>query len=205
LNNPLTLSLAVNPFNCRQHLNGCLENSGTIAQEVEKAAQEIGYDFSGVDKPKDDMQSFYGLRYGDLVVPLVKAVQELSTKNDEQQKINQDLQQQINELKAMMQIRQSLASGSSQIATTISATLEQNTPNPFNKSSVIHFYIPSTATHAMIVITDASGKTIRQFSNLSKGNGAITVEANSLAAGSYLYTLIVDRKTIAAKQMILTQ
>jgi hypothetical protein len=57
--------------------------TGFIAQDVEKAAKEIGYDFSGVDKPKDDQQSFYGLRYGDFVVPLVKAVQELSAKNDE--------------------------------------------------------------------------------------------------------------------------
>jgi hypothetical protein len=50
--------------------------TGFVAQDVEKAAQLIGYDFSGIDKPKDDQQSFYGLRYGDFVVPLVKAVQE---------------------------------------------------------------------------------------------------------------------------------
>ena len=50
--------------------------TGFVAQDVEKAAQSIGYNFSGVDKPKDDQQSFYGLRYGDFVVPLVKAVQE---------------------------------------------------------------------------------------------------------------------------------
>jgi hypothetical protein len=49
--------------------------SGFIAQEVEQAALEVGYDFSGVDKPKND-SDFYGLRYSEFVVPLVKAMQE---------------------------------------------------------------------------------------------------------------------------------
>lgn len=33
--------------------------TGFIAQEVEAAAEKIGYDFSGVDKPAND-KSFYG-------------------------------------------------------------------------------------------------------------------------------------------------
>ena len=49
--------------------------TGFIAQEVEKAAAELGFDFSGVDKPKND-RDFYGLRYAEFTVPLVKAVQE---------------------------------------------------------------------------------------------------------------------------------
>ena len=49
--------------------------TGFIAQEVEKVATEIGYDFSGIDKPKN-ANDFYGLRYAEFVVPLVKAVQE---------------------------------------------------------------------------------------------------------------------------------
>ena len=37
----------------------------------------MGYDFSGVDAPKND-KDIYGLRYSEFVVPLVKAVQELN-------------------------------------------------------------------------------------------------------------------------------
>jgi hypothetical protein len=50
--------------------------TGFVAQEVETAAQELGYDFSGVDRPKN-ANDYYGLRYAEFVVPLVKAVQEL--------------------------------------------------------------------------------------------------------------------------------
>ena len=49
--------------------------TGFIAQEVEAAAKKLGYDFSGVDKPKNP-QDLYALRYSEFVVPLVKAVQE---------------------------------------------------------------------------------------------------------------------------------
>jgi hypothetical protein len=49
--------------------------TGFIAQEVEKAAKNIGFDFSGVDAP-DNENDMYGLRYAEFVVPLVKAVQE---------------------------------------------------------------------------------------------------------------------------------
>jgi hypothetical protein len=69
--------------------------SGFAAQEVEAAAAASGYDFSGVDKPKND-KDFYGLRYGDFVVPLVKAVQE-------QQKMIEALQREVAELKKQIQ------------------------------------------------------------------------------------------------------
>lgn len=49
--------------------------TGFVAQEVEQAANETGYNFSGVDKPKNE-NGFYGLRYSAFVVPLVKAIQE---------------------------------------------------------------------------------------------------------------------------------
>ncbi len=66
--------------------------SGFIAQEVEKAAKSIGYSFSGIDKPDGD--GLYGIRYAEFVVPLVKAVQELTAENAE-------LRSEIERLKAL--------------------------------------------------------------------------------------------------------
>jgi len=48
--------------------------SGFIAQEVEQTIQYIGYDFSGVETPKKN--DYYGLRYAEFVVHLVKGMQE---------------------------------------------------------------------------------------------------------------------------------
>jgi hypothetical protein len=52
-----------------------LRFSGFIAQDVEQLAKKVGYNFSGVDVPKND-KDVYGIRYAEFVVPLVKAVQE---------------------------------------------------------------------------------------------------------------------------------
>lgn len=69
--------------------------SGFMAQEVEKAAKAVGYEFSGVAKPTE-AGGLYGLKYAEFVVPLVKAVQEQQAQLEAQQ-------QQINELRAMVE------------------------------------------------------------------------------------------------------
>jgi hypothetical protein len=68
--------------------------TGFVAQEVEQAAQDIGYEFSGIDAPKNE-NDFYGLRYAEFVVPLVKAVQE-------QQATIETLQHAITQLEARL-------------------------------------------------------------------------------------------------------
>ncbi len=53
--------------------------TGFLAQDVEEAAQEAHYDFSGVQRPENPNE-LYSLRYSDFVVPLVKSVQEINAK-----------------------------------------------------------------------------------------------------------------------------
>ncbi|MFK5855899.1 MAG: tail fiber domain-containing protein [Bacteroidota bacterium] len=74
-----------------------IRQSGFIAQEVEQTALEVGYDFSGVDAPKNE-NDYYGLRYAEFVVPLVKAVQEQQQMIEQQQQIIEDLIIKIEEL-----------------------------------------------------------------------------------------------------------
>ena len=71
--------------------------SGFMAQEVEKAAKELGYEFNGVDAPKNE-KDYYGLRYSQFVVPLVKAVQELNEKLEQKQNENENLKAMLLEL-----------------------------------------------------------------------------------------------------------
>jgi trimeric autotransporter adhesin len=71
--------------------------TGFIAQEVEAAAKQLGFDFSGVDAAKNENDT-YGLRYAEFVVPLVKAVQEQQTMIEALQKQNELLLQRITEL-----------------------------------------------------------------------------------------------------------
>ncbi len=79
----------------------------------------------------------YGIRYAEFVIPLVKAVQELSKENDE--------------LKSRLdKIEQILAQKNEQQTSVIlsSASIEQNIPNPFNQNTLINYYIPQNAGNA---------------------------------------------------------
>lgn len=75
--------------------------TGFVAQEVEQAAAETGYKFSGVDKPKTEA-GLYGLRYAEFVVPLVKAVQEQQQIIQDLKRQNADLVQRMEKLESLM-------------------------------------------------------------------------------------------------------
>jgi len=68
--------------------------TGFLAQDVEQAANEINYSFSGVHKPKNG-DGLYSLEYSAFVVPLVKAVQEQQQIIEDQNKKIEKQQQQI--------------------------------------------------------------------------------------------------------------
>ena len=85
--------------------------TGFIAQEVEEVANELGFEFSGIDKP-DNNDDYYGLRYAQFVVPLVKAVQEqqqaiatLEQKLENTEKENSALKSRMDKLEEMMEKR----------------------------------------------------------------------------------------------------
>lgn len=184
--------------------------TGFVAQDVEKAAKSLDYDFSGVDAAKNS-KDLYGLRYAEFVVPLVKAVQELSGQNEKLKSQNEDLekkyetlQQQIDELKAMISSNGSSFS-SQQSVTGSSASLEQNIPNPFSNATTIGYTLPQKFTHAQLLITDKSGKTLKLVTISGSGKGSLNVDAATFAAGAYNYSLLVDGKLVGTRQMVLVK
>ncbi len=193
--------------------------TGFIAQDVEKAAKGLNYDFSGVDKP-DNANTLYGLRYSDFVVPLVKAVQELSKMNNEKDSAIANLQQQINDLKQMMVANQStpvpLNAGVNGQQSTVnsllsSASLSQNSPNPFSNTTTINYSLPQQFSSAKIIVTDKMGNTLKQINlpagrqGLSGNKGSVNVDAATLSSGAYQYSLYVDGRLIGSKQMMLSK
>jgi hypothetical protein len=180
--------------------------TGFIAQDVEQAANSLHYNFSGVDKPEDETKSFYGLRYGDFVVPLVKAVQELSVKDDKKDSIIQNLQQQVSELKTMLQmlaVKNGIDLSSSNISA--AAKLEQNIPNPFSQSTSINYYLPAATNKAQINFYSQQGTLLKTIPLSNKGQGSIHINMNEFPSGIYQYSLLVDDKLIDTKRMIFSK
>jgi hypothetical protein len=187
--------------------------SGFIAQDVEKAAKELNYDFSGIDAAKND-KDLYGLRYAQFVVPLVKAVQELSKQNDSlQSKVNElenlktenaALETRVAKLEAMMNMQQSVTNNYKQPLNISSGTLDQNIPNPFSNTTTISYTLPQQFLSAKIIVSDKNGVAMKQI-DLSNNKGSVSIDASTLAAGTYQYTLYADGKLIDTKKMVLSR
>jgi len=162
-----------------------IRQTGFIAQEVEAVVKKTGYVFHGIEAPQNE-GDHYAIRYAEFVVPLVKAVQELS--------------------KEVEVLRQQLANVEKIAGTTpsVEAILFQNNPNPFSRDTEIKVSLPETTLQASIIVYTLEGKQLKVIPIRERGNIAVKILGNEMAAGMYLYTLIVDNKVMDTKRMILT-
>ena len=167
--------------------------TGFIAQDVEKAARSLNYDFSGIDTPKND-KDLYALRYAEFVVPLTKAVQELSKENN-------DLKSRLDKLEKIVVQQQSNDARTSIILSP--AYIDQDIKNSLSDTTtVINYYLPESINNASINVTDENNKLIKSIPLTSKGKGQLAVKTIGLAAGLYNYFLVTDGKIIDSKKMI---
>ncbi|MDP1746303.1 MAG: tail fiber domain-containing protein, partial [Bacteroidota bacterium] len=80
---------------------------GFLAQDVEKAAKESGFNFPGIDVPRNDKE-VYTLRYVDFIMPLVKGMQELNAEKDSLKFQISDLKLENQKQDALYSIQQKL-------------------------------------------------------------------------------------------------
>ena len=181
-----------------------IRQSGFIAQEVEKAALEVGYNFNGIHKPSDEMDN-YSLSYSQFVVPLVKAVQELNKQKTEQdQKIEKLLQQLEVQQKVITELQKKSGSttGIGSMNSDIAGfSMAQNEPNPFTHETTVKYAIPQSVNNAYMAVYDLSGKQITTLSIDLKGS-SLTITSEKLAAGIYIYSIVADGKIMDSKRMI---
>jgi hypothetical protein len=83
--------------------------------------------------------------------------------------------------------------------------LEKNFPNPFSQNTLIGYLAPAQAQEVDLIITNLQGVEIHRFDHLQAGQGKIEITAGSIPDGTYIYTLVVDGKAVAAQKMVLTR
>lgn len=66
--------------------------------------------------------------------------------------------------------------------------LEQNTSNPFKKTTAIHYTLPKKFTSAQIIIVDQSGKVLKQINVSGVGKGTLQLDANRLSPAACNYS-----------------
>lgn len=161
---------------------------GFVAQEVEAIVKKSGYVFSGIEAPQNEGDP-YTIRYAEFVVPLVKAVQELSGQVA-------DLKQQLKKYTDEPTTRLDGTVGTG-------AFLYQNNPNPFVANTDIQMEIPDSYRQANVIVYNLEGKQLKNIEVTERGKTVVTISGNELGAGMYLYTLMVDGKVVDTKRLIL--
>ncbi|MCG8388588.1 MAG: tail fiber domain-containing protein [Cytophagales bacterium] len=187
---------------------------GLIAQEVLEVipevvydpSKDIQYDSAGRALPVDP-DARYGIRYNELIPVMIKAMQEMSQKMEEQDTKIEEQQKIIAELTGenTREIEEGLGidNNGSQGASVIE--LFQNTPNPFDQSTTIRYYLPEGTEKAQLFVYNIDGQQVRSMEITETGEGAMTITAGELGAGIYFYTLYADGEVSQTRKMILTE
>lgn len=198
-------------------------HSGFIAQEIQQAALECGFSSSIVSIPSNNNKETYGINYGEIVVPLVKAIQELSATIDSLKGVptakkatqdNDSLIKRIEQLESLMNQcctansdgqnqnseRQGTTIKENQMELISAAMLYQNSPNPFGDGTTIKYFVPENS-QAQIIFYDEFGSMLKEFKVEEKGMGQLNISASNLAAGVYSYSLIINGKVMDTKKM----
>ena len=155
---------------------------GFLAQDVNEVLPEVVH--------YDDSSDIFTIDYTKIIPVLVEAIKELSAELDD--------------LKETKNLKSANIDQTSNVLNE-TATLSQNIPNPFNTSTRIEMFIPTSVQKAVLCIYNLQGEQIDQIPVPERNNTAVTIEAYRFKAGMYLYSLIADGNLVDTKKMVLTQ
>lgn len=190
-------------------------NYGLIAQEVEtvipQIVREITHpaDYDSLGNIINSSLSYKAINYVELIPFLIGAIKEQQAQIDD---LNTRLTSCCGPGIVEFQVpdngynqpstinHQQLASVARDLP-----VLSQNQPNPFSEKTLIRFYIPKATKDAAIKVFDNMGSVYRLFSITGEGPGTIELEANSLNAGNYYYSLLIGGNVIDTKIMVITK
>ena len=85
------------------------------------------------------------------------------------------------------------------------ASMNQNVPNPFTEKTDIAIFLPETVQKATLYIYDLSGKQLEQHPVTGRGDTVMTIHADKMDAGMYVYSLVADQKVVMTKKMIVVK
>ena len=119
----------------------------------------------------------------------------------------EDLQNQVQELRSLLSTRLALSSTElKQLQNESAGWLGDVHPNPANSSTTIDYSLPAGAGAAFCQIYGLSGNVITAVSlPASQGKSSVAVNTAQLAAGMYIYALVVDGKVLATKKLVVAR
>lgn len=164
-----------------------MKEIGFLAQDVEQVLPEAVH---------EDEEGNKLINYSAIIPLLTESFKELTEKVYK-------LQEEIEELKSTKVLGSS--NSKSLLAKNNKPILYQNAPNPFSEQTIIGYNIPVNFSTANICFFNLQGKMLlKKTINNGVGEGSISLNANELGAGIYLYTLVVNNAVIDTKRLLIT-
>jgi len=188
-----------------------LKADGTIPTDTSKSdtvngkfINKIHYGYLAQDLQQIFPELIYQGDDGFLAVDYIGLIPLMMEEIKQQNATITSLQQQINNCCAKVNKSNQKTSDPNNENVNNSASLYQNTPNPFSQQTQIKCFIPDNAMISNIYIYDMQGTQLKKIQINSKGDETITIQGAEFKAGMYMFTLIIDGKVIDTKKMILT-
>lgn len=174
---------------------------GFITQEVQEVMPTIVRQSSDIQGNPADFQV---MEYDAIIPVLAEAIKIQQTTIEDLEKENKTLEARLERLEALILKNQPTpndASSSQLNSINNSIQLEQNRPNPTPGLTVIDYTLPKDITKASLVVVDLNGK---EISNqlINAGTGSVELSTRSWISGTYIYSIVVDGRTLASKKMI---
>lgn len=164
---------------------------GFIAQELQQVYPDLVY---------EQDNGYLSVNYTELIPILVESIKELKAEVDELKATS--FKENGSTLTNGAQETLSLSLNQGQGT---NSSMDQNVPNPFTEKTDIAIYLPESVREATLYIYDLSGKQLELQPVEGRGNTVMTIHADKMDAGMYVYSLIADKKVVTTKKMIVVK
>ena len=181
------------------------DHAGFIAQEMVAVLPELVH--------YDSLSDLYSVDYVSLIPYLTRGYQEQDSIIRRQQAMLEvqgeliaGLAEQLNSLQELLVSDKSSPAPKKNSVTGVKEqanVLYQNAPNPFNQETRIRYELSKDARTAQIVLYDMNGLQLKAYNLPLQPKGEWVLQAGSLPAGIYLYSLVVDGVQVDLKRMVL--
>lgn len=165
---------------------------GFLAQDVYEVLPEVVV--------YDDSTDLYGIEYAKVVPLLVEAIKEQQLQIETLRTLVSVQEKDIIQLKSY-----NLKSATIDKIDQEESELFQNTPNPFNQSTTIKYFLANNITDAYISVCNLNGTQLKSIKINRTGDGSVTIDRGILRPGIYLYALVANGELIDTKKMVISE
>ena len=164
---------------------------GFVAQELQQVYPDLVY---------ENDNGYLSVNYTELIPILVQSIKELKSEIDELKAVasKENGSTLTNGAQETLSLPHNQGQGTN-------SSMDQNVPNPFTEKTDVAIYLPESVREATLYIYDLSGKQLEQHPVEGRGETVMTIHADKMDAGMYVYSLIADKKVVTTKKMIVVK